>query len=134
MYTRKTTAIFLRDKNGRVLLQHRDKYAQRSPNCWGFFGGAIENGETPEQAIRREVKEELGIELNDLSFFKKFEYKRKIELCEVFVFIAPLTYPLKQLKKQQNEGDGLGLFSFEEIKKLNLKEAKINTLKELFKQ
>ena len=42
---------------------------------WGliFVGGKIEDGETPEQAIRRECLEEIGYALKDLSFYKKTE-------------------------------------------------------------
>ena len=44
------------NKNGEVLLQKR-----ADCNKWGFPGGAIELGETPEMAAKREVKEETGL-------------------------------------------------------------------------
>ena len=47
------------DERGRVLLQKRGD----SEN-WGFPGGAIELGETPENAVIRELKEETGLVLN----------------------------------------------------------------------
>lgn len=41
----------------------------KSTGKWFFPGGAIEKGEKTEEALRREVQEETGIILNELSFF-----------------------------------------------------------------
>ena len=46
------------DKDGKVLLQRRG-----DSNKWGFPGGAIEIGETPEMAVVREFKEETGLDV-----------------------------------------------------------------------
>jgi 8-oxo-dGTP pyrophosphatase MutT (NUDIX family) len=47
--------------DARYLMQHRDdKPGIFFPGWWGCFGGAIEPGETPADAIRRELEEELG--------------------------------------------------------------------------
>ena len=43
-----------------VFLQKRSKDAVRLPGFFGFFGGGIEHGETPEEALEREVHEELN--------------------------------------------------------------------------
>jgi 8-oxo-dGTP diphosphatase len=56
--------VLLVDRQGRILLQHRDGNASRFPNLWGFVGGAIEEGETPEEAARREVSEETGLTIS----------------------------------------------------------------------
>lgn len=49
----------LYDRDGKVLLQHRSKNAKRLPDYWGAFGGGIEEGETPEDGLRRELLEEI---------------------------------------------------------------------------
>ena len=47
------------NKEGKVLLQRRG-----DSNKWGFPGGAVELGETPEMAASREVKEETGLDVS----------------------------------------------------------------------
>lgn len=54
------SALFV-DAGGRVLLQKRDDKPELAfAGMWTFFGGAVEAGETHEQAVYREVAEELG--------------------------------------------------------------------------
>lgn len=47
--------------SGRVLLCHRTASRQWYPDVWDFPGGHLENGETPTQALVRELREELNI-------------------------------------------------------------------------
>lgn len=51
--------VFLAEDTGRILIQMRSPYVNE-PNTWGTFGGAIDSGEDPEKAMRREVVEETG--------------------------------------------------------------------------
>ena len=52
----------LTDASGRVLLARRTS-GRDLAGAWEFPGGKIERNETPEQALKRELKEELGIEV-----------------------------------------------------------------------
>jgi mutator protein MutT len=57
--TRAAGAAILDDDGRRVLLI-QENYDRRR---WGFPGGALELGETPEEAVVREVREETGVEV-----------------------------------------------------------------------
>ncbi|MFZ4126010.1 MAG: (deoxy)nucleoside triphosphate pyrophosphohydrolase [Rickettsiales bacterium] len=62
MKTITVVAIALIDADGRVLLAQRPE-GKSMAGMWEFPGGKLELGETPEAAIRREIKEELNVEL-----------------------------------------------------------------------
>ena len=55
-------AAALVDVEGRVLLQQRSEGRQMA-GLWEFPGGKVEPGERPEEALVRELREELGIEI-----------------------------------------------------------------------
>ena len=66
MATYEVALVLLVDRSGAVLLQHRDGNTSVSPNQWSLPGGRIEPGETPEEAARRELREETGLIAGDL--------------------------------------------------------------------
>jgi len=55
------SAVALIDADGRVLLAQRPE-GKSMAGLWEFPGGKVEPGETPEHALIRELKEELGID------------------------------------------------------------------------
>ncbi len=60
MKTVLVSAVALIDRDGRVLLAQRPE-GKSMAGLWEFPGGKIEDGETPEVALIRELEEELGI-------------------------------------------------------------------------
>ena len=54
-------ACALIDPDGRVLIAQRPE-GKAHAGAWEFPGGKVERGETPEQALIRELREELGVE------------------------------------------------------------------------
>jgi 8-oxo-dGTP diphosphatase len=57
-------ACALIDADGRVLIQQRPE-GKPMAGLWEFPGGKIEQGETPERSLIRELGEELGIEVKE---------------------------------------------------------------------
>ena len=53
-------------KDGMVLLVHRSPASRINPDVWDLFGGHVNPGEHPDDALRREAREELGIEVRGL--------------------------------------------------------------------
>jgi mutator protein MutT len=54
----KDVALIFFYKDDKILVQDRRNMSKFGEE-WGFFGGRIEAGETPEQSVVRETKEEL---------------------------------------------------------------------------
>lgn len=62
--------IFLFDRNHHLIIYLRDDKPEIPfPGHWDLIGGHVEEGETPEQALVREVREEIGLELQHWQFF-----------------------------------------------------------------
>lgn len=57
-------AVGLVDADGRVLLAQRPP-GKKMAGLWEFPGGKVEPGETPEAALIREMREELGIDIKE---------------------------------------------------------------------
>ncbi len=55
------SAVALIDRDGRVLIAQRPE-GKSMAGLWEFPGGKVEDGETPEAALIRELQEELGID------------------------------------------------------------------------
>lgn len=55
-----------------ILLGKR-KHDRLYPDIWDIFGGHIEEGETKEETLKRELKEEIGIVIKDFEFLETYE-------------------------------------------------------------
>ena len=72
MKTIEVSAAIIHDKTGRIFATQRG-YGEWK-DWWEFPGGKIEPGETPEEALAREIKEELNTEISIDKFVTTVEY------------------------------------------------------------
>ena len=74
-----TAGAVVADEGGRVLLL---RHVLRKGSGWGVPGGFLTAGEQPEEAIRRELREETGLELDsvELAFVRSLANARQVEI------------------------------------------------------
>jgi len=103
-------ALAMLQRDGRWLIQLRDEIPTIvAPGCWGLFGGHLEPDETPEQALRRELLEEISWQPPDLELVMVHPIHRRT----AHVFRGELSVPLEQL--QLLEGQDMALVSTEDL-------------------
>lgn len=113
------TIILLELPDGKIALQRRTKDAPYGPGLLGIFGGGVEEGETGDECLRRELVEETSLKLSDLN----------IETLESFTLLASNDFPfdrkfyfyktkINDMNFEVYEGDRAEAYSIEEIKKM----------------
>lgn len=113
-------AAILLDGAGRYLLQHRDLLPHIFyPDHWGCFGGAVEQGEDPVQALLRELKEELELEAApaQVALFTRFDFDfrplGKGKVYRAYYEVRMASGGTSKLRL--HEGQAIGEFEGEEI-------------------
>ena len=83
----RVAAGILRDPRGRVLITERVGGGPFQ-GMWEFPGGKIVGGESPEQALARELAEELGIELGAVERFMHLEHDYPDRSVSIHFFLV----------------------------------------------
>ncbi len=84
-----TVVAGILERNGTILICRR-RADQPHPLKWEFPGGKVETGEAPEVALRRELREELGIESGAVTQITQYEfaYPEKNPILLIFFRVA----------------------------------------------
>lgn len=114
---KKGTSIILINPRHQVLLVLRDdKKDIPFPNTWDVPGGAVEEGETPEACIIREMKEEIEVELKAPVLFNTYDMDDRRE----YAFWQPADLNIDDIPL--HEGQRLKWFSEAEIRRMSKNE------------
>ena len=104
-------------KTKNVLIQKRSENKEISPNKWDLTaGGHVKAGENSLEAIIRETREELGIDISKDKILKAFEVKYDKEKRNfVDVYILEKDVNINKVTLQKNEVADIKYFSIEEL-------------------
>ncbi len=112
--------------SGKFLLVQRSENDDIFPGKWQNLGGKIELGETVEEAVKREIKEEIGIEIKKHPLFLQSYSWKKDNNSSVrlgLIFLIDLKGKTKDYQiKLDNELENFGWFSLKKIDKMNGKD------------
>ena len=75
-FTVSAAAVIVNPRNEVLLLNH----VLRPFSGWGLPGGFVNSSEQPEDAVRREISEETGLELSDVRLIRIRTVRRHIEI------------------------------------------------------
>ncbi len=103
--------IFFNDSRQVLLLLRDDIPTIPYPGMWDLPGGHIENNETPQCCIQREMHEEILIETGQCDLFCTYDFNDRIE----YVFKKRIFFDPSDIDLQ--EGQTIRLFTEEEIRK-----------------
>lgn len=113
---RQNTAILFYNQNGEVLLQLRDNKPEISwPNHWRCLGGRVEDGESVEVCLKREIQEEIE---HDLVEYEYLGVRQSDEECDYHMFIGPLNKGVHDIVL--NEGQEIRFFTPNDALELSL--------------
>lgn len=119
--------IILINSKKEILLLHRDNLPYiDAPNKWSFIGGALDEGETPEEGIIRETKEEINFDVKDVSLFKEYDDSS----IKRYVFIATINKEISELTL--TEGDDMNFFKVEDALKMDISKNTKRYIEEYF--
>jgi 8-oxo-dGTP diphosphatase len=101
---------FIVNRKGELLVIKREKNDEHKPGVWEIAGGRLEPGEDPVEGLKRETKEETGLEIEVLNPLGIHHFTRDDgqKITMVVFLCKPLTEKVK-LSKEHTKDEWLDL-------------------------
>ncbi|MCR5608325.1 MAG: NUDIX domain-containing protein [Lachnospiraceae bacterium] len=116
-----TVLAIVCNKEGNYLITRRSKTKGYAPGAWEISGGAVQAGEKSEDAIKREIKEETGVDVSSFEGGYVGSYRRDNPeekdnyFVDIYKFYGDIDE--KDIRLQEKETDGYMFATLEEINK-----------------
>lgn len=109
--------IWLINNKNEILIQQRSLNKKYRAGCWDEISvaGHISKDESPINACKREIKEELGIDVENLNYVDKWLHKQSKEI--VYFYVATITQNVNDFVLQTKEVSDAKFIDFEQLKK-----------------
>ncbi len=135
LFPRNVVVVLFYDKELNLLVENRRKNSKVGEE-FGFFGGGVEQSETSEQALRRELEEELGYSPKELEYWGRYSFninfpgsKYDGETRFGELFLSPITSELMKVKNDnktllpldrvlENRNNEFGPIRFNDVAKI----------------
>lgn len=110
-------AIFINEKQ-EILLIHRT--GKNFNGYWGLVSGMVECNEEVETALKREVREEIGIEIKNINYIGKYYDKLGRHPSKTVICLPHLCQIEKGIPRPVSECDEVKWFKKEEVRTMQL--------------
>ena len=112
----------IQDLQGRILITQRSMEKHWAAGWWEVTGGGVSAGETSEQAVVRELAEEVGLDVADYPLERIYAYENvDLESGDnyiVDIYRFRLDFAVDDIVLQESEAIGCRLVTFDEIRQL----------------
>lgn len=96
----------IRDERGRVYVHRRTANRRLFPGIWDIVGGHLEQGETPEQALAREVEEETGWRVREIvAAVTDWEWEYEGRVRRELDYVVTVDGDLRQPRLEEGKHD-----------------------------